>query len=396
MLGTAIAKVETAAVTRGTLLKTLRLSGSVGAKNFAAVRAPTLQGANTFRGALTLMELARAGSKVAAGDVVAVFELRAQEEQVDNLESKAVQSRSDVEKRRAEIMIAMETLRQSLRTAEAEYEKAKLDLRTAEVRSEIEGELLRLAVEETEAKWKQLEQEVSLREEADAAELRGQELLVAKDQREVDRLRRDLQRMRVTTPVGGLVVLETIPKGSGQFDQTQLGDQVFPGSFFMRVVDLSEMIVKGMVNQADSQSIRLGQKAEVRLDAYPDMALAGRVTAIGAMAASGSSGGRWNMGARGEYIKWVDVEVTIDTKDARILPDLSASADLVLDSEQDKLLVPRSAIHREGDQARVYVRQGDRFVDRLVELGTVNEIQAVVISGLQEGEEVALNYAPPV
>jgi hypothetical protein len=138
----------------------------------------------------------------------------------------------------------------------------------------------------------------------------------------------------------------------------------------------------------------MGQPAEVRLDAYPDLVLPGRVVSIGAMATTGAGGGRWSRGGNDTYVKNVSIEISIEAKDVRVIPDLSASAQIVLERKPELLLIPRSAIQQRADKTFVSVRQGARFEEREVEIGDVSATQAAVLAGLQPGEEVALGEIP--
>jgi multidrug resistance efflux pump len=83
-----------------------------------------------------------------------------------------------------------------------------------------------------EATWKQLEEELELQQKASQAELRGLKLEVATQQNHLGRHVRDVEQMTVTTPVPGLVVMETNFRG-GQFSQVETGDQVYPQTLFM-------------------------------------------------------------------------------------------------------------------------------------------------------------------
>ena len=382
--------VPTAKVEVEQFQRTLRVSGTIMAKRFAAIRTPRMRGGSEGRRSLTLIELAEAGMVVEPNSVVGTFENRWLADHIDDKRSDLTRAKSAVEKRKAEVMIERETQQQELRMSKAEWEKAELDLGTAEVRSEIEAEKLKLAVEETKANFGHLEQEVKLKETAYAAALRGLGFASDKEALHVRRHMNDLERLKTRTPVGGLVVMESLYRGGGQFEQVQTGDQVSPGTFFMRVVDLSKMIVNGVVNQVDSQKVRLGQKASIRLDAYPDLLLPGRVTAISAMASASGGSSRWRRSSRDAYLKLVGIEVSIDGSDARVIPDLSASADIVLQERADALLVPDAAVEHRDGRAFVYVRDGDKFAEREIEVGERSEVQTVVLSGLSAGEEIAL------
>jgi multidrug resistance efflux pump len=388
---------RTATASIGPLRKSIRIGGTVYAKDFSAIVAPQMRGGrDANRSSLTIMEMAAAGSTVQAGQTVATFEFQWLVDHIDDQKSNVMQEKATVQKRRSEMMIERETTMQKYRTAKAEHEKAKLDLRTAEVRSEIEAQKLQLMVDETAATLKQLEQELKLQEIAQDAEVKGLGYQVKTVVNHLDRHLRDMERMELATPVGGLVVMESIYRGSAQFDQIQTGDEVRPGTFFMRVVDLSKMVVQASINQVDSQRVRIGQPAEIRLDAYPDFVMPGKVISLGAMATVGgqSGGARFSRGGRAEFVKSVPVEIAIDARDARLIPDLSASADIHLAEEKDCLLIPREAIHQFDDNPVVYMRSGGRIIQKPIEIGETNTTHAEVLNGLSAGEEVLLDAVP--
>ena len=384
--------LSTATAVIGNFERKLHISGTLAASDFAAIRVPKMWGGGDGRdsNALTLTKLAKPGSTVQAGTVVAEFEFQFIQDHLTDIQSRVVQSEADLQKLRAEIMIDEQARLQALLEAEAARDKARLDLRTAEVRSAIEGELLKLAVQEAEATYRQKQEETKLWEIARATELRARKLEVQMDRLHAGRHEHDIEEMTLTTPVGGLVVLEPIYQGGGQFDQVESGDELNPGTLFMRVVGLSDMIVRGSLNQVDSQAVRIGQPAEVRLDAYPDLVLPGRITHIGGMAIPGSSHGQGRRGGRADFVRSIGIEIALENSDPRLIPDLSASAGILLQKREDRLLIPRAAIlWRDGDSF-VRVRQGQESVTREVEIEATNAVQAVVVGGLREGDTVVL------
>lgn len=389
--------ISTVAVERKNFEHTLRAGGTVGATNFAMIRAPRMRGGRDRGGggSLTIQSLAKAGSIVQEGDVVAVFESRRTADILDNYESQLAQARRRAASQKANLLISAGTLQQQHREAKAEADKSELDLMTAEVKSEIQAEILALLAQQNTEAARQLKEEVRLAEIADQAAVRSLDLDVRRNESRLDRTKSDLEKMRLRTPVSGLVVVETTYKRDG-FSQAAAGDQVNPGSYFLRIVDLSSMAVFADVNQADTQRIQLGADVKVGLDAYPDIVFDGRVTSVGAMAVSGGSsggGGRGMRGSRGgssgQWIRTVPIQVEILSTDDRIRPDLSASADIVISRQQQALVIPRAALGDSGGQSVVWVSEGDGFAERRVEIGLVGDTEVTVLSGLSEGEVIA-------
>src|SRR2546426_8288796 len=143
-------------------------------------------------------------------------------------------------------------------------EKAQLDLKTAEVRSGIDAEKLKLAVEETTARYKQLQAEMALTEASQKAEIRALELKRDRAKIEQRRAEMNADKMIMRAPMDGIPVMQTTFRAN-QPGQVQEGDQVFPGSLFMQIVEPKVMVLNAAVNQAESQELRMGQKAEIRL-----------------------------------------------------------------------------------------------------------------------------------
>ena len=401
--------IQTIAVESKRFEASLRAGGTLGATNFAVIRAPRMRGARDRGGggggggaggggsSLTLESLAEPGSMVEAGDVVAVFESKRTADMLDNFNSTMAQTRSRTASRISALLSAAATLDQNHRKALADADKSKLELRTAEVRSMIQAEILSLQAEQDEASAKQLTEEVRLSRIADAAEKRSFEIDIEKDERRLARTMQDMEKMRLRTPVSGLVVVETMFQRDG-FSQASAGDTVNPGSTFLRIVDLSNMAVYADINQADAQLVELGSPATIKLDAYPEASFEGRVSAIGAVAAAGQSAGGSGRGGRGgsrggssgQWVRQVSIQVEVLSQDERIKPDLSASADILLAAEEQALVVPRSALGEIEGKDVVWVQDGEKFAATEVHVGQLSDTEATIRAGLESGDLIAM------
>ena len=79
----------------------------------------------------------------------------------------------------------------------------------------------------------------------------------------------------------------------------------------------------------------------------------------------------------------------LQAEDKRVVPNLSASADIVIASDDQCTLVPRECVFQEAGADFVYVKAEDGWQRRQVELGLSNNIVVAVTSGLEAGDEVA-------
>jgi multidrug efflux pump subunit AcrA (membrane-fusion protein) len=117
------------------------------------------------------------------------------------------------------------------------------------------------------------------------------------------------------------------------------------------------------------------------------------VVSIGAIA-SQSGGGRFGRGGSGLYVKSVPVEIAVETHDDRLIPDLSASADILLEEPIDGLLAPREAVRNDEKGSFVLVRSGQGFERRDVTIKDRNTTHVLIEDGVAQGDELLIGDPP--
>jgi hypothetical protein len=122
--------------------------------------------------------------------------------------------------------------------------------------------------------------------------------------------------------------------------------------------------------------------ARVHFDAYPDLELPAKIKSIGAMTRTG--------GQRAQYVREVPLQLTLNATEERVIPNLSASADIVLERAEDVLILPRECVFRdEANRPYAMVRTESGWARRELDLGIANHTEVAVESGVEEGESVA-------
>lgn len=378
--GTAVG-IRTSKVAVGSLVRTIRVSGISSARNFAALSIPVFMGPDS-RSNLTILKLAKGGSMVKKGEVVASLDPQNIRDHLDDTKDEVEQAELNVKKREAEQGVDWGSLQQTLKIARANLDKAGLDDRAGEVKTEVERELLRLNLEEAQATYKQREADLSATRAGHQSELRILGIAQQRTQIHLDRHLTDIVRFEIKAPMAGLVVMQQIFR-SGEMAQIQEGDQVSPGQALMKIVDPASMQVEASISQSQSSNLRIGQAATVGLDAFPELRLKGRVYSMGALATRGFR--------ESYFVRSVPVRVILESADPRVIPDLSAWADIEVERADNVLVAPREAVHAENGQAVVFVKKADGFEKRNVALGLGNHVRVAVLEGLTAGEEVALS-----
>jgi multidrug efflux pump subunit AcrA (membrane-fusion protein) len=333
-----------------------------------------------------LQELAKPGSMIRKGSVVAEFDRQYMIQRLDDYRAAVLQSELNLTSLKANLVVKLRAHEQTIESARAAMEKARLDLKTIPVLSSIETEKLKLAFDEAEAKYKQLLNEVKLFETSQKADIRNAEIDLDQAKAELKRAEANADRMVMHAPIDGLIVMQQTFRGS-DFTPIQAGDQLMPGQFFMSIVNPGSMVVNATVNQVDIERLRIGSHARVRFDAYPNLELPATIDSVGGLPKSG--------GMRDTFLKELPVRLKLDQMDPRIIPDLSVSVDVILD-EADGVVAPAGAVFRDKPDSRpfMFVQNAGGWTRQPVQLGPASNLSVTVTDGLKAGDVVALDRPP--
>ncbi|KPJ83076.1 MAG: hypothetical protein AMS19_05625 [Gemmatimonas sp. SG8_23] len=145
-----------------------------------------------------------------------------------------------------------------------------------------------------------------------------------------------LSRTIFTAPMSGKVTRLNVEEG----ETVIIGTMNNPGSLVLTISDLSVIEVVLQVDETEVSEISIGDSASIRIDAFPDRQFAGTVTEIGNSAINPPSQQQGNQQAAIDF----EVVLTLAASDAPLRPDLSATADIVIESRADVLAVPIIAL----------------------------------------------------
>ena len=127
------------------------------------------------------------------------------------------------------------------------------------------------------------------------------------------------------------------------------GEVAVPGTFsretglLMTVSDMSVIEARVNVDETDVVRIRLGDSAQVSIDAFPDTTFSGHVTRIANSSVGGASASTSGQITAAQAVDF-EVRVTLDHPPAGLRPDLSATANIITDTRKQALTVPIIAL----------------------------------------------------
>lgn len=194
---------------------------------------------------------------------------------------------------------------------------------------------------------------------------------------------RNLDDTVVLAPFAGVVTVKAAQEGEmvspisagGGFTRTGIGT----------IVDMDSLEVEVDVAESFINRVRPDQRATVKLNAYPDWEIAGRVIAIVPTADRAKA--------------TVKVRVGFDVGDPRVLPEMGARVAFLADAEPGgassavaarAVLVPADAVQADGATGIVFVVANGAVERRAVRLGASSAAGLVVLSGLDAGARLAI------
>jgi HlyD family secretion protein len=277
------------------------------------------------------------------------------------------------------------------------YQNMQLKVRTAETASDLflKYEFLKTA-EETLSKYCEAVRDMERVGKSAIAKLAQADakLKSATVQYNVQlRQRRDLEQQiekcSIRSEKPGLVIYGRAGDEGVYFggeERVREGAPVRERQTILTIPDLTTMGVRVKIHETYIKKVRVGQKARITVDAFPDKQLEGEVTKVGVLP---DSQNRWMNPDMKVYLTTIEIHGTHDW----LKPGMSTKAEVMIDRLEDVVYVPIQSVVPERGEYASYVPNAGKAERRKVEVGQFNDEFIEVKSGLTEGESVLLN--PP-
>lgn len=250
------------------------------------------------------------------------------------------------------------TAKANLATAEAEYEQSTADLQREENLYKNKAMLKRDL---------QLAQAETAREKQHVKTLVQRLEFLGADKAMIDHVSKTGQIIgivRILAPVSGVV----------SHHDVAVGEVIHPDKTMFRVTDLSTVIVKADLPEVDLPRVAMGSKVVVKVAGYPDETFQAIISYIS------------------EHVnpetRTVPIRARLQNTEKRFKSNMFVEVNLE-GAAKMLLACPKSAVQDLEGKKVVFVRKADGYEERGVKLGSESESYFEVISGLQEGEEVA-------
>jgi HlyD family secretion protein len=365
-------------VKRGPFKVEIETTGELEAKNSVKILGPS--SLRDFRiWQVTIQAIVDEGTVVKKGDWVATldrseFQNRFNEKQIEleKANSKFVQTQLDTTLQLRQSRDELINLEYSVDEKAIILEQSKFEPPATIKQSEINLDKARRAYEQALENYK-------IKKNQNIEKMREVSAELRKVRNEFEAMTKVLESFNVLAPEDGMVIYEKGWDGK----PVKAGSQIHMWEPNVATLpDLSRMISKTYVNEVDVRKVKVGQKVEVGLDAYPDKKLAGDVIRVA------------NVGEQrpNSDAKVFEVTVEINDSDTTLRPSMTTSNKIVASVKDNVLYIPLESLHSQADTITfVYKRNGINTIKQEIIIGETNANDAIVLKGLDEGDDLFLS-----
>jgi HlyD family secretion protein len=394
-------KVMTAKIVRQNLSTVISGTGQIKPKTYVNV------GATSF-GRITHLYV-KEGDQVKKGQVIATVENVQPTANVQAQQAQIASTKTDVNS----FLAAENTAKANLERAQADLEQKKLDWQRAQGLYQA-GIMAKQDFDAKKAAYDTAVATIAQMQAALAQSKAQTESARAKVNNAVAQLRFNEDALNKTVSVAPFDgVVTNLPVREGE--TVVVGIQNAEGSTLMTIADMSVVTAEVKVDETDIVNVKIGQPADVTVDAIPGKVFKGHVTLVGDQALLRSSGVATSQSTTGtEEAKDFKVVVTLDQPNDQLRPGLSSTAKVMTAHKDNVLSLPIQALtlkpqdkpagndnvqaasnssNSQPDQQGVFVmRKDDRGKFRVhfvpVTTGITGATDIEVLSGLKDGDEI--------
>ncbi|WP_143962044.1 efflux RND transporter periplasmic adaptor subunit [Litoribacter populi] len=363
------------AAKKGKFKVEIMTTGELRAQRSVKVMGP--QRAREFRlSQLKVEQIVDEGTVVKEGDFIASLDKSDLFGKVSDAQGKLDQVKSQYEQTQLDTALSLRQERDNLINLNYQVEEQQLVLDQSQYEPPATIKQYEYNVEKAKRDLRQAEENYKIKFNQAVAKMAEVAATLRKEEREFKQMEAMLDEFTIYAPQDGMVIYEN------GWD----GNKVGPGSSISAwspvvatLPDLSSMLSITYVNEVDIRKVKVGQKVELGMDAFPEKKLSGRVIRVANVGQQRSN----------SDAKVFEVTILVNENDPVMRPAMTTSNNIVAEELAEAVYVPLEAVHVESDSINyVLLNNGTK---QEVKLGLSNSNEVVIQKGLNSGDRVYLS-----
>ncbi len=295
--------------------KIIRATGIIQALEWQSIRVPQLASGGSAR--QTITKLIPNGTKVSKGDLLVEFDRTSLFDDERDAKARLKDLTYQLEQGKAQAKSDLTRRLANIKQAEADLQKAQLELRKGPVLSNIDKRKNEARSEDARQRVLSLKKSDELRQKSEAATVKIYQLRQERQKVTLERIQINLERLLVLAPQDGMVALENSYR-NGSMGPLQEGDQVHSGLPILRIFNPQRMVVQTTVNEPDIAALSSGAKGKLFVDAYPGEMFDAKLESSSPIATPGTD----------SPVRTFNAIFRVVQQNSLLMPDLSAAIEI--------------------------------------------------------------------
>jgi HlyD family secretion protein len=321
---------------------------------------------------VTIQWLVEDGAEVAEGDLLVEFDNTLFTTTLEEKQTAVISARRSLEQALAQAEAGLIEADIALRQARINVKKAEFDSQIPSgLRSEYDDQQAELNLERARSAMEKADADRVAAIAAGTADTAIARETLANAEKELAEAESSIRKLRIVAPRDGLAIVARHP---WEDRRHQIGDTLWMGLPVVELPKLDHMRVEAFLSDVDDGAVEVGTRVRCVLDAAPEMAFEGTVTAVSSAART----------LRHDSLRrFFEVSVALDRADRDVMrPGMSVRVEVPQPSAEDAVIVPRSAIVFGEDSSAVRLADGSV---QPITLGPCAGLECAVLEGLDAG-----------
>lgn len=366
-----------AQVKQGQFVSDITTTGELKAKNSVEIIGPSkLRAYRIWQ--VTVQDMIDEGTFVKKGQYIAKLDpseltnkISETQLELEKVESKYIQTQLDT-------TLQMRESRDELINMEYDVEEKQLILDQSQYEPPAKIKQAEIELAKSKRKLSQAKENYLIKRDQNGAKMAEISASLRKQQHELRGMEELLAEFTITAPEDGMLIYYKSWNGV-----VKTGSQIQAWNPIVATLpDLSIMLSETYVNEVDIRKIKVDQKVEIGLDAFPDKKLKGKVIKVA------------NVGEQrpNSDAKVFQVGIELEEKDELIKPAMTTSNKIITETIDDALYIPLECLNVQDDSITyVFKKSGLGFVKQEVKLGSANTNEVIIEGGLTKDDQLYLS-----
>lgn len=341
------------------------------------IKGPEFQGDRDIRGVvIKIQDLIPEGTMVREGDYVATLDRTDVNNALKDESERLTTLLSNLEMKMLDTAVVLNSLRDEIKNQKFIIEEAAMTLRNSKYEPPTRIRQAEIELDKAQRVLEQRERSYTRKLAQSRTDIYNQNYWISRVTKRVNDLEEVLAGFTVTAPASGMVIYKREWRGN----KRKVGSTINPMDRVVATLpDLSSMISKTYINEIDVSKILPGQKVNIKVDAFPEKAFTGVVSAVA------------NIGEKlpNTEDKVFEIQIKIDGSDPQLRPSMTTWNKIVIKTIREAVYVPIECVQAGIDSIPyVYKKNGTR---QIVLLGESNEKNIIIEKGVEPGTMLFIN-----